>query len=73
MNAGYGQFVAQDVPGYIELAVDWAGRLTELAKIRSEMRERVRSSPLCDAPRFARDFASLLLEAWASRITASVS
>jgi protein O-GlcNAc transferase len=64
MNAGYGQFVAQDSAGYAELAVQWASQLNELAAIRSQMRERVRQSPLCDAPQFALDFLSLLHRAW---------
>lgn len=63
-NAGYPQFVAPDLAGYIDLAVSWANRLDELATIRSQMRERVRNSPLCDAPTFARDLLNLLQLAW---------
>jgi len=59
-NAGHEQFIAADSAGYIDLAVNWTSRLEELATIRSQMRERVRNSPLCDGPRFARDFLSLL-------------
>jgi protein O-GlcNAc transferase len=68
MNAGYGHFVAEDVTGYIDLAVTWASRLDALALIRSEMRDRVRSSPLCDAPRFGHDLTALLIEIAARRI-----
>jgi protein O-GlcNAc transferase len=67
MNAGYGQFVAKDGESYVNLAVEWAIRLDELASIRSQMRERVRQSLLCDGPRFARDFFDLLTRAWQSR------
>ena len=56
MNAGYSQFVANDLHGYVELAIQWSTRLNELAAIRAGMREQVCRSPLCDAPRFARDF-----------------
>jgi protein O-GlcNAc transferase len=70
-NAGYPEFVAPDPKGYIELAVRWASRLDELAVIRSQMRDRVRQSPLCDAPRFAHDFLSLLYQAWESCIESS--
>jgi predicted O-linked N-acetylglucosamine transferase (SPINDLY family) len=59
-NAGYSQFVAADVAGYVELAVEWANRHGELAAVRREMRDQVRRSPLCDAPRFAADLLSLL-------------
>jgi protein O-GlcNAc transferase len=60
MNAGYPQFVAEDLDGYVELAVQWANRLDELAIIRCEMRDKVQQSPLCDAPQFARDFLELM-------------
>jgi predicted O-linked N-acetylglucosamine transferase (SPINDLY family) len=63
-NGGYGQFVAQDFPGYVELAAQWAGQLDELAAIRRDMRESVRRSPLCDAPQFARALIAVLNEAW---------
>jgi predicted O-linked N-acetylglucosamine transferase (SPINDLY family) len=65
-NAGYGQFVAADLPGYIELAVEWAEKTEELARLRADMRERVATSPLCDARRFAGDFFKLLNDAWQS-------
>jgi predicted O-linked N-acetylglucosamine transferase (SPINDLY family) len=67
-NAGYGQFVASDLAGYVELAVSWAGRLDELAALRSQMRQQVSQSPLCDGPRFARDFLALLQGAYESRV-----
>src|SRR5205085_8365744 len=63
-NAGYSQFVARDMAGYVGLAVEWAGRLDELAVIREHMRERISRSPLCDGPQFARDFLALLRAAW---------
>jgi predicted O-linked N-acetylglucosamine transferase (SPINDLY family) len=59
-NAGYPQFIAADQARYIELAVDWAGRLTELANVRALMRDQVRRSPLCDASQFASDLLTLL-------------
>jgi protein O-GlcNAc transferase len=63
-NAGLGQFVARDLAGYIELAVNWANRLEELAILRAQMRDLVRRSPLCDAPQFARDLLAMLRQAW---------
>lgn len=59
-NAGYPQFIAADQARYIELAIDWAGRLTDLADIRAQMRDQVRHSPLCDAPQFASCLLTLL-------------
>jgi predicted O-linked N-acetylglucosamine transferase (SPINDLY family) len=64
MNAGYGQFVANEVAGYVEIAVQCASRLDQLAANRSQMREKVRLSLLCDAPRFARDLLEVLRQAW---------
>jgi len=63
-NAGYPQFIAADREGYVELAVQWANRLEELAAIRAQMREQVRQSPLCDAPRFAEDLLAVIRRAW---------
>jgi len=59
-NAGCNQFVAADLAGYVELAVQWANRISELSHVRSVLREQVRHSPLCDAPQFAHDFLHLL-------------
>ena len=63
-NAGYEQFVAKDMAGYIDLAVQWAGRRDELAAIRAEMRDRVRQSPLCDAKTFGATCLAILEQAW---------
>jgi predicted O-linked N-acetylglucosamine transferase (SPINDLY family) len=63
-NAGYPEFIAPDLPAYIDLAVSWANRLNDLNLIRSQIREKVRLSPLCDAPIFARDFLTLLQNAF---------
>jgi protein O-GlcNAc transferase len=68
MNAGYRQFVAVDIEGYVELAVLWANRLDELAEIRANMREQVRRSPLCDAEQFAKDFLRVLQQACEARV-----
>jgi predicted O-linked N-acetylglucosamine transferase (SPINDLY family) len=66
-NAGYPQFVAEDLSGYIELAVSWASRLAELAAIRSHLRETMLRSPLCDGPQFANDFLNLLRQTLQAR------
>jgi len=66
MNAGLAQFVASDLAGYVELAVQWGSQLDELAALRSQLREQMRRSPLCDAPRFADDLLTLLRQGWES-------
>jgi predicted O-linked N-acetylglucosamine transferase (SPINDLY family) len=63
-NAGYPQFVAAGAGEYVELAVRWAEQLDELAAIRAGLRPQMQRSPLCDAPRFAADWLSLLNTAW---------
>jgi protein O-GlcNAc transferase len=63
-NAGYGQFVADDMAGYVELAAEWASRIDELAAIRAAMREQMSRSRLCDGPTFARNLLALLRHAW---------
>jgi predicted O-linked N-acetylglucosamine transferase (SPINDLY family) len=65
-NAGYGEFIANDLESYIELAIHWSSHLDELSAIRTQMRERVRQSPLCDAPRFGQDLLALLQHAWSA-------
>ncbi len=67
-NAGYSQFVASDLAGYVDLAVEWATRLDDLAAIRAEMRDRISRSPLCDGPQFAQDFLALIRAAWESKM-----
>ena len=59
-TAGFPQFVATSRAGYVALAIDWANRLGELSDLRSTLRQQVRSSALCDADRFARDWLGVL-------------
>lgn len=68
MNAGYGQFVASDLAGFVELAVEWASRTSDLALLRREMRERVSQSPLCDGEGFARAMLEVVRNAWDSKV-----
>lgn len=69
-NAGYSQFVARDIEHYVQLAVEWEGRLNELAAMRSTMREQLRQSPLCDAARFATDFLDIIEHNWREKCAA---
>jgi protein O-GlcNAc transferase len=41
-----------------------AGDLAALAELRAGLRENVRRSPLCDAPRFGRALGEALRHAW---------
>lgn len=62
--AGLGDWVTDNADDYVQKAVDWAGRIDELAELRIGLRERVAASALFDAPRFARDFERALDHAW---------
>jgi len=57
-TAGLPEYVAADVDGYIERAID-LGRDKDLgvrlAPLRQGMRDRLRQAPICDCRTFARD------------------
>jgi predicted O-linked N-acetylglucosamine transferase (SPINDLY family) len=61
---GLTAWVARDVDHYVALAVELSSDLPQLAGWRAQLRERVRTSPLCDAPRFARHFEALMRRVW---------
>jgi predicted O-linked N-acetylglucosamine transferase (SPINDLY family) len=63
-NAGFPEWVARDREHYIEMAVTWARDTARLSASRETMRARVRTSPLCDAPRFGRALGLALRHAW---------
>lgn len=62
-----GDWVADDLAGYVELAVTSAndpGTPSRLADLRSSMRGRLRASPVCNTRQFARDMENLYRDAW---------
>jgi len=63
-NAGLADWVAADAHDYVELAVRRAGDLPALAALRAGLRAQVKTSPLCDAPRFGRNLAAALRHTW---------
>jgi predicted O-linked N-acetylglucosamine transferase (SPINDLY family) len=63
-NAGLADWVAADLPGYVELAVSKVADLDALAALRCGLRAQVKLSPLCDAPRFGRSLGAALRHAW---------
>lgn len=60
-NVGLGQLVASSPDQYLAIAAALGSDIPRLADIRHGLRERMRTSPLCDGQRFADDFAELLL------------
>jgi predicted O-linked N-acetylglucosamine transferase (SPINDLY family) len=69
-EAGLGDWVAADRNGYVELAAAWgrnASAPARLAELRRTMRDRLRSSSVCDTQSFARAMEELYLRMWRSR------
>jgi predicted O-linked N-acetylglucosamine transferase (SPINDLY family) len=63
-NAGLPEWIASDEDDYVAKATAFAGDANALAKMRAGLRERLLSSPLCDAPRFARNFEDAMRGMW---------
>jgi protein O-GlcNAc transferase len=56
--------VTKTVEDYVAMAVARARDIPALAELRAGLRERVRRSPLCDAPRFGRNLGAALRHTW---------
>jgi predicted O-linked N-acetylglucosamine transferase (SPINDLY family) len=67
VNAGLPEWVASDADDYHARALRWATDLPRLADLRARLRESLRTSPLFDAPRFARRFEAALWGMWDER------
>jgi predicted O-linked N-acetylglucosamine transferase (SPINDLY family) len=63
-NAGLEQLVARSEDDYVEIAAALIRDTTGLAALRRDLRARLESSPVMDAPRFARDFEAALRKMW---------
>lgn len=63
-NAGLADWVAGSVDAYVAMAVERSADVDALAGLRVGLREAVRRSPLCDAPRFGRGLGAALRAAW---------
>jgi len=63
-TVGLSGTVAQTADDYVRRAVEWANNLARLADTRCRLRAQMAASPLCDAPRFARQLMELLREVW---------
>jgi predicted O-linked N-acetylglucosamine transferase (SPINDLY family) len=62
--AGFPDWIADSADDFVARAVAHAGGLPALAALRASLRARMLASPLCDAPRFARDLADALWAMW---------
>lgn len=73
MNAGLGDWIADDKADYIAKALAFAADLPALATLRKGMRARLIESPLLDTTGFARGFEDALWLMWEKRGKASSS
>lgn len=62
--AGLPDWVATSEDEYVAKAIHFASNLPRLAALRAGLREQVRTSPLFDAPRFAKYFEAALWGMW---------
>ena len=63
-NAGLPDWLTGSVQEYIDMAVARAAETAALAQLRAGLRQQVRQSPLCDAPRFGRNLGAALRHTW---------
>jgi predicted O-linked N-acetylglucosamine transferase (SPINDLY family) len=63
-NLGLSELVARDVPQYVHIARDLARDRPRLIALRAGLRDRMRQSPLMDAPRFARGIEAAYRRMW---------
>lgn len=62
--AGLPEWVATSEAEYVEKAIQLTADLLRLAKLRAGLRTQVLASPVCDAPRFARNLEVALWGMW---------
>ena len=61
-NIGLPELIGHNEDDYVDIAVALANDLPRLAALRSGLRERLRASPLMDAPRFTRNLEAAYRE-----------
>jgi predicted O-linked N-acetylglucosamine transferase (SPINDLY family) len=63
-NVGLPELVARDEKQYVRIAGELAADLPRLSELRATLRDRMRRSPLMDAPRFARNIEAAYRTMW---------
>jgi len=58
------EWIAADKADYVAKAAAFAGDLPALAAVRATLRPRLLASPICDAPRFARNLEAAFRGMW---------
>ena len=63
-NVGHRELIAESTSQYVQIAMALAADPGRLAELRRMLRGQMESSPLMDAPRFARDVESAYCDMW---------
>lgn len=63
-NVGLPHLVARDTEAYVQIAAALARDHAALSELRRTLRDRMRASPLMDAPRFARNMEACYRRMW---------
>jgi len=70
-HIGFAEGIAQTEDGYVSAACALASDLPRLASLRQELRERTRTSAVCDEAGFVRDLESGFRRMWLERCAAA--
>lgn len=70
-SVGLSELVAQNDAEYVSIATRLAADGARRSQLSAALRERMLTSPLCDAAGFARSFERVLRDAWAAFATAA--
>ena len=62
--AGFSEGIAPDLGAYVARAAELAAQPERLAALRSQLRDKILASPLCDATAFARSIEGAYREMW---------
>lgn len=63
-NLGLAEWVAESEEDYVNLAVNWAASLDQLALLRSQLRNKLEKSPLCNTQEFAKNLEDAFKQMW---------
>jgi predicted O-linked N-acetylglucosamine transferase (SPINDLY family) len=63
-NVGLADLVARDAAEYVQIALNLARDKPRLAALRRDLRDKMRKSPVMDAPRFARNVEAAYRRMW---------
>jgi predicted O-linked N-acetylglucosamine transferase (SPINDLY family) len=63
-NLGLRELVARTSDEYVQISAGLANNVPQLGELRATLRDRMKSSPLMDAPKFARDIEAAFRQMW---------